>query len=245
MRSEARKPRRSVGLAALLLIILSAPVSLAGPPADGRRTFSGRAVAADTGELLYIEYHRQTYADNKLQKTYVKYVDAGGETLAVRSATFGDGFVPRSRYENRQSGMITNLAPAGSGYAVSIERKDGSNESGTVSAAHPVVAGLGLDPFIRSRQSEWTSGQSISFRMIVPTRMSAYTFRLTKAGERTVAGRDGIVLRLELAGVLGYLVEEILLTYDRESGDLLMYEGPAELKDSAGRKRDIRVTFRY
>lgn len=81
--------------------------------------------------------------------------------------------------------------------------------------------------------------------MIVPSRLNAYTFRISKAGERIIGTRPVIVLRLELAGVLGYLVDEILLTYDRESGDLLMYEGPAELKDGAGRERRIRVTFRY
>lgn len=235
---------RKRAIFAVFAALLAGTAASSGAPLERR----GVAVLADSGRGFYTEGHRRD--PDSAGVVSVRYLAAGTNALLARRVVRfrTHATAPDVEYWNFQDRVLTRVRHGTAGFAISTHTLTGNPPAegapltrNTLTVPEPAVLDLGLNEFIRRNGKVLATGAALDFNLVVPARSAYYRFRLSKFGARSQKNR--LALRLAPAGVLAWLVDDIVLICDADDYRLLVYEGPSELKDARGETRPIRVSF--
>jgi hypothetical protein len=107
-----------------------------------------------------------------------------------------------------------------------------------------LVIDAGFDEFIRANWSSLMSGKPLDLNFLVPSRLEAMHFQALRVRSDDLDGVPVEVFRLQLAGVLGWVLPAIDVSYESQTHVLIRYEGLSDLRDAVGDNFQTMITFR-
>lgn len=252
----ACSPRRSawirpaaLRLAVCIVGVLVAPLASvhARDGGEAPQPRVGHAYSLETGELVYREIHEPRTVDGRLRSDRVEYRGPDGELLATKDVDYSpDPVCPAFRLEDRRTGYVEGLEwTDGAPELFTRESAGASMERVRVEATKDLVADAGFDVMVFRELERLQEGAEPVFPFAVPSRLRTLDFRLRSLGTRQVLGQQATVIRMELANpLLRWLVDQIDVSYNADTGALLRYEGISNLPhpDGDGNYR-VRIDF--
>ncbi|MCR8915947.1 hypothetical protein FDP08_02760 [Marinobacter panjinensis] len=204
--------------------------------------FTGEATAKSDDKVIYEERHlvEGECSDGLFYPATqtVTYVRAGGNEFASKTLSYDESqlrpTVDFRQPEFNEAMDITN--PNDDELTIEWRTPDGNTESFSVEVTDTLVADAGFDHLVRQNWAAVTSGDSVEFDFLAPTRGKAYGFVLEPAGDNRIDA--AYTVRIKPSGViLGFLVDPILLGYNEE-GMLTDYIGLTNIR----KDRDTNYT---
>ena len=204
-------------LKGLILMLLA----VASGPAVASQII-GEARDLRTGEFLYQELHR---CEPGGALCSVAYIDLSGATIAEKSIDYRrDDIAPVLRVSDYRNGR-----------ELVIDAEAEAN----------LVVDAGFDNFVRNNWQTLGNSGNIKFKLLVPGRDKPLPMK-AKPAAATDCDADQLCLEVGLNNwLLAALTDPILLTYARDSRQLLRYRGISNLANSNGKSQlvDIRYTY--
>jgi hypothetical protein len=239
-----REPRCvSPGMRALFL---SGALVFAGNILAADVTFTGYARSLESGALLYVESHAVSQYGSTDEARVVLYRCAPGSAPFARKelSYAADRIAPSFHFDDARSGFSESFARGSAGLTVS-ERAglSAQRRSATLAATPSLVADAGFDEFVRTRWSQLERGESANVPFLVPSRLASVGFHVRKSADTVVDGEPASVIRLSLAGPLGWFVPDIDVTYRKQDRRLLRYRGITNLRDADGHMIEAQIDF--
>lgn len=204
--------------------------------------FTGETTAINNDKVIYEERHLvEGECSGGLfypATQTVTYVRAGGNEFASKTLSYDESLL-RPTVDFRQPEFnevmdITNLND--DELKIEWRTPDGDTESFSVEVTNTLVADAGFDHLVRQNWAAVTSGDSVEFDFLAPTRGKAYGFVLEPADDNRIDAAHTV--RIKPSGViLGFLVDPILLGYN-EVGMLTDYIGLTNIR----KDRDTNYT---
>ena len=239
MRSRDRR-----SLAALIFAACAAAVALPRPvSALSERVERFQGTARDTyGEVLYVEWHDVRSRGERLLSAITTYRDAAGEVIAVLTTDFSrDPFAPSYRFEDRRFAVIEEVQVLDGALTLGAGGRRRTLSLPT-DPARPLVAGQGLDRYVRDQLPALAGGAELQVAFAIPSRRDAYDFRLRAVR----ADASKVRVRVEIdSWVLRIFASSLDVEYDRETRRLLRYRGPSNLVDEDGEHPEVEITYAY
>ncbi len=226
---------------AIALLLLAAPGLQA---AD--YIFTGFARDLRTGDLLYVETHEVRAAGTSAEQRTVLYRrNELAEPFARKTLTYGaDRVRPAFQFADERSGFVESVRPVPAGFEVSSRAGNAATpRTATIPAADVSVIDAGFDEFVRANWKELQRGDAVTAPFLVPSRLDAIRFRLHKVRATRVEGADATVIRLSLAGPLGWLLPDIDVTYRDGDRRLMRYRGLTNIRDQDGELISAQIDF--
>lgn len=216
----------------------------AGPVLATDLTFTGYARALDSGALLYVESHAVSDVGTPGETRVVLYRCADGETaFARKELVYGTRIAPTFRFEDARSGYVETLSRDARGLEVSARAGKSAESRAARVDDKGLIADAGFDEFVRARWDDLQRGKSLEAPFLVPSRLERMAFRVRKVGE-TKIGEDTVsVIRLSLAGLLGWLLPDIDVSYRQSDRQLRRYRGTTNIRDADGKLLEAEIDF--
>jgi hypothetical protein len=227
-------------------VFLSGALVFAGDLLAADATFTGYARDISTGALLYVESHAVQSAGTAAEKRVVLYrCSRDSAPFARKELSYADDRIaPSFRFDDARSGFSERLARGAGGLIVSERAGNGAEwRSATLTASASLVVDAGFDEFVRNRWTQLEEGESTKVSFLVPSRLASVGFRLRKVGETRIETQAASVIRLSLAGPLGWFVPDIDVTYRKLDRRLLRYRGITNVRDADGRMIEAQIDF--
>lgn len=225
-------------------LILLAPGLL--PAADGL-SFRGLARDIVSGKPLYREAHFISEPGTARETRIVHYQCINGAAVFARKELDYAASRERPRFTlvDRLAGYSEGLRllPSGRAQVFNVSGPGRDERQALLPANKAVVADAGFDEFLGRHWQELERGDSIRFSFLIPSRLAAAEFRIAKQREEVIEGAPASVIRLNLAGVIGWLLPYIEVSYRKSDRALLRYRGLTNLRDAAGDNFAALVDF--
>jgi hypothetical protein len=233
------------GMRAALALLIFTTLSGASARADDH-AFTGYARSLETGELLYIESHAVTDAGGANEKRVVLYrCPADSSPFARKLIDYGTArTAPAFHFDDARSGFAEGLKRDSRG--LTVYSRAGANapvRSDSVRAAADLVADAGFDEFVRDRWESLESGAVSKVPFVVPGLQESVRFQVRKVGETHFQGDPASVIRLSLAGPMGWFLPDIDVSYRQRDRRLMRYRGTTNIRDSAGELLKAQIDF--
>lgn len=204
--------------------------------------FAGEA-RRQGGALLYREEHVVRRSGDRLLGATTTYRDAEGRPLAVLRTDFSaDPYAPSYVFEDLRSGAVEEVSPGEGRVALRAGPR-----SRTVPApegeARRLVAGQGLDRYVRARLDEILAGARLDVAYPIPSRLETHDLRV-----RALGRPDGatVWIRAEFSSwVLRLLAPSLDVEYDLATRRLVRYRGPSNLAFDGGENPLVEITYAY
>lgn len=209
-------------------------------------SFTGYARSLDTGELLYVESHAVTDGGSPRETRVVTY------RCAADSAPFAR---KQLEYSAQRTSPAFTFEDARSGYAEGFERdargltvfeRAGSRaplRSEAISPSRTLVVDAGFDEFVREQWESLEQGTPSRVPFLVPSLLESVDFRVRKVAEVTIDGELASVIRLSLAGALGWFLPDIDVSYRKRDRRLMRYRGLTNIRDARGQLLKAQIDF--
>jgi hypothetical protein len=224
---------------------LAASMLLAGCAVAADATFTGYARSPDSGALLYLETHAVADAGTPAETRVVLYRCADGAAFARKELAYAAGRIaPDFQFEDARSGYAEGFRRESAGITV-FERAGANADTRreTLSGEPDLVADAGFDEFVRARWDELERGVAADVPFLVPSRLDSVPFRVRKVAEARIDGDTVSVIRLSLAGPLGWFVPDVEVSYRKRDRRLVRYRGLTNIRDAAGRLIEAQIDF--
>jgi hypothetical protein len=225
---------------AVILCLLAAPAGAAD------LDFTGFARDLDSGALLYVETHEIRGAGSSGEQRTVLYRrNETAAPFARKSLTYGaDRARPAFRFTDERSGFAESVVAVPGGFEVQSRAGARANvRTSVIPSAEVAVIDAGFDEFVRENWDRLQGGSAINAPFLVPSRLDAINFRVRKTGETRIDGADASVIRLSLAGVVGWLLPDIDVTYRNADRRLMRYRGLTNIRDAEGDLITAQIDF--
>lgn len=230
---------RSVSvIAALALLLFAAAVE-----AD-RTTIERTGYAYELGKdrLLYTEEHEEHQENGKVARSEVTYRDPDGEVIATKRLDFSSHATgPDFRLENLRNGHLEGAERQGDVIRVFFRRtgNDGLKEHELRPPGDAIIDG-GFDRFIEMNWGRLLQGEAVKRPFLVPSFHRFLDFRIYLERKTDTE----VVFIMEPASMfLRLFADGIVVSYDRDSGALRLYEGTSNIRDQDGENYEVRVEF--
>jgi hypothetical protein len=209
-------------------------------------SFTGYARSLDTGELLYVESHAVIDGGSPRETRVVLY------RCAVDSAPFAR---KQLEYFTQRTSPAFTFEDARSGFAEGFERNARSltvfERAGSraplrreaISPTRTLVVDAGFDEFVREQWESLERGAASKVPFLVPSLLESVTFRVRKVAEVTIDGETASVIRLSLAGALGWFLPDIDVSYRKRDRRLMRYRGLTNIRDAGGELLKAQIDF--
>ncbi len=209
-------------------------------------TFTGYARDLDTGALLYVESHAVCAAGTPDEERVVLYRrDERAAPFARKTLRYGaDRARPAFDFADLRSGFAESVTREGS--AVRVNARAGataSPRSASLDLSEVAVIDAGFDEYVRDNWSRLQRGDSLNAPFLVPSRLDAVNFRVRKVGRASIDGADVSVIRLSLAGALGWFLPDLEVSYRDQDRRLLRYRGLTNIRDAKGTLLEAQIDF--
>ncbi|HEX7047488.1 MAG TPA: hypothetical protein VF275_07940 [Gammaproteobacteria bacterium] len=206
---------------------------------------TGIAYAVGSNTMLYREIHETRWRDGLPVTETVIYRDTDGDLLATKTIDYRtslqapsfrlvmEGIDYEEGLERTESGLRAFVPPIGE-----------TMQTAPVKEGDDLVVDGGFDRLIFRKLDAIKAGETLSFRFLIPGRLESYDFRVRKVADGEMLGEAAVHIRLEPANfLLRWLAEPVNVWYHRDSGRLLRYIGPSNLRDPDGNNPNVRVDF--
>ncbi|WP_328189949.1 hypothetical protein [Marinobacter sp. OP 3.4] len=237
--------KRSVAAAGILAAMIATTDSLAAE--DPGLVFRGVATAPNSDRVIYQEFHEVsgTCTDGWWQpdRQDVRYVRPDDDkAFATKVLTYPNSLqTPDVDFRQPSFGERLGIVRRDDILAIdwSIEGEDGGDW--TLNPGPDLVIDAGFDHFIRANWTTLTSGDSVAFRFLAPTRGEAYDFVVEPAPE-AINGADhsfrirpeGLIMRLA--------VDPIRLGYG-DDGLLTHYQGLGNIRRNQDENYQVSIEY--
>jgi hypothetical protein len=210
--------------------------------ADG--VFIGHARDLKSGRLLYTESHAISNAGTPRETRVVTYACPDGAPFARKQLAYeASRLAPTFRLEDARSGVIEGIARDARGLEV-FARADAKSPLHTARVdGQGLVADAGFDEFVRASWDALERGEPVVAPFLVPSRLDSLAFKVRKTGESRIDGEVVSDIRLSLAGVLGWLVPDLDVSYRKRDRRLMRFRGTTNLRDAGGKMIEARIDF--
>lgn len=209
--------------------------------------FSGTAHSS-SGDVLYHEKHR---VEGSCSEGYwqprsheVSYLSANEENeFASKSLDYRSGLIrPEVDFRQPRFEETMEITPDGAGkVTINWQPPEEDQKRFETDAPSDLVIDAGFDHFIRQHWDDLTSGETVSFRILAPTRGEHYGFVAEPADDDAIDAKH--VFRIRPSGLIArFLVDPILLGYDQE-GFLTDYSGLTNIREN--KERNYTAHIRY
>ena len=233
---------RSIGAACCLAILFALPAWAVNE--DLR--FIGYARDLSSNKLLYVESHAVRAAGTADEARVVLYL-CGPSGPAFARKELGYGFTrqePSFTFVDARTGYVEGLRRTATGPQAFVrESSTASTRDKSIPANVAVVADAGFDEFVRNNWRALEAGQAVTFPFLVPSRLDFLTFKVKKHNEETIEGVAASVIRLNLAGIFGWFLPYIEVSYRKSDRVLLRYRGITNIRDNAGANVTAQIDF--
>ncbi len=222
-----------------------APSISDGQP-NATRAFQGLAYDRKSGDFLYTEEHEQLWDGSRLVSARVTYRAPNGTVMATKTLDFANGSErPTFRMDDSRDGYVEGVSVRSTEIELfQRDKRDAELERATMPRPAELVVDAGFNYFMRNHWDAIARGETLAFDFAAPTRLDTYRFQARRVGERDLAGRPAMVVAVELATPLvRWLLDPITLTYDRETHELLEWQGISNLDDDSDQPFDARIVF--
>jgi hypothetical protein len=209
-------------------------------------TFTGYARSLDTGQLLYVESHAVTGAGTAQEKRVVLYrCSADSSPFARKLLDYGAArTAPAFEFDDARSGFAEGLKRDSRGLVVfAREGAQAELRIEPLDATPQLVADAGFDEFVRERWDSLERGAVSKVPFLVPSLRESVDFRVRKVDETRIGGDVASVIRLSLAGPLGWFVPDIDVSYRKHDRRLLRYRGTTNIRNAAGELLKAQIDF--
>ena len=227
-------------LPVMVLLLAPAPGQVRHP------SYEGIAVDLETGEKVYIEYHKEILEDGRRVGMTSEYRDMNGNILALRSVDFRKNpFVPEFTLEDKRDGYSEGAEVVGDSVRLFMkkDRNSGIAET-TLLIPEPAVIDAGFNNYVQARWESIARGEKQYFNFGAPFAQDYYGFRVYKEEEVEKNGRRMMVVHLDIDNFLIRLfLDPIVLMYDMEAKRLVSYEGISNINNDQGKSYVVRITY--
>lgn len=227
-------------LITLLMLLLAS----AAPAAD--YTFTGYARDLASGKLLYVETHAVSGGGTQAEQRVVLYRnDENAVPFARKNLRYSaDRSRPEFDFICARSGVVEGLSREGGKLRVEYRETPRSDPRTKLLAERQVrVVDAGFDEFVRANWAALERGDALTAPFLVPSRQTTYDFRVRKVDDVRIEGADATVIRLSLAGALGWFLPDIDVTYRNKDQRLLRYRGLTNVRDANGELLAAQIDF--
>ena len=210
------------------------------------RSFTGYARALDTGALLYVESHFVADAGKALEKRVVLYRCTANSTPFARKQLDYGGVrtTPSFAFDDARSGFAEGFIHAARDSSVFARAgADAPLRTGFIGHQDTLVVDAGFDEFVLAHWDSLARGASMKVVFLVPSLLEAVSFRLRKVDEDRIDGEVASVIRLSLAGPLGWFLPDIDVSYRQRDRRLMRYRGLTNIRDAAGKLLAAQIDF--
>lgn len=197
-------------------------------------------------QLLYVESHYIHNAGQNGEQRVVLYrCGIDGPAFARKELQYGPTReIPEFTLTDARTGYQEGLRRAERGLRVFQRPANGAPPRDVpIDATGMLVADAGFDAFVRAQWNELEAGRTVRFSFLVPSKLDALPFKISKHAETQIEGVPASVIRLALSGVLGWVVPNIDVTYRKSDRMLLRYEGVTNMRDVKGANLVARIDF--
>lgn len=224
-----------------ILLTAAAALALGGAArASDVERFTGEARGRD-GAVLYREEHAVHRSGERLLSATTTYRDAAGREIAVLRTDFSaDPYAPGYVFEDLRSGAVEEVAVGDGRVAL---RAGPRTRTLAAPGDRRLVAGQGLDRYVRARLDEVLAGARLEVAYPIPSRLDAYDLRL-----RVLGPADGATVRVRAefsSWVLRLLAPALDVDYDVRTRRLVRYRGPSNLSFDGGVNPTVEITYAY
>lgn len=210
------------------------------------RVMAGYATDPETGELVYTEQHRIVEKQGKPVSHKVRYFLPDGTEFARKKLNYQrDAYAPRFEFSDDRAGYSEAGGPTDLGYVIQHQMKGEEPESKVLEPVTFLVADTGFNAYMRDHMALILKGNVLRFYLAVPGRMNQYEFQVKVKRYLTSLGRRSVELEVAPTSVLlRTLADPLLLHYDMETRELLVWQGSTNIINPAtGKRNRLRVEF--
>jgi hypothetical protein len=236
-----------IALMLTLFVGGAAAVAAASTDAAGVRIFSGEARHPRSGELLYTERHERRVEPDGSVTVESEYRDPTGTIFATRSVRLAaTGFLPAYGFHDSRSGLEEGIRLDDTS-AVMYRRRGAGRpiEERTLTDGGLLVADAGFERLILRRWDQLVADQKVEAVLVVPSRLRAFRFEITKVDEGAIGGVPAITFRMSFANpLLRLLAPKLLISYHRENRTLVAFDGASNLEKPGGGHYTVTVRYR-
>lgn len=210
------------------------------------REMTGYASDPETNQLVYTEQHRIVEDRGKPVSHRVQYFLPDGTEFARKELSYlRDPYAPQFHFRDERADYVEGGGPTDAGYEVHHIKEDGEKKSKLLETVNFRVADTGFNGYMRDHMALILKGNVLRFHLAVPGRLNQYEFQVKVKSYLKSLGRRAVELEVAPTNMLlRTLAAPLLLHYDMETRELLVWEGSTNIINPATGKRDrLRVEF--
>ena len=208
--------------------------------------FVGYARDLGTKQLLYVESHAVHAAGTAAESRVVLYLcGPSGPAFARKELDYGaTRQEPSFTFVDARTGYVEGLRRTAAGPQTFVrESATAARREKSIPANVAIVADAGFDEFVRNNWRALEAGSAVKFPFLVPSRLDYLTFIIKKHNEETIEGEAASVIRLNLAGIFGWFLPYIEVSYRKSDRVLLRYRGITNIRDNTGANVTAQIDF--
>jgi hypothetical protein len=208
-------------------------------------SFTGYARSLDGSELLYIESHAVSGAGaNESRVVLYRCADDSAPFARKQLEYSADRTAPAFDFEDARSGFAEGFRRDATGLTV-FERAGARAPTRTepITSSRLLVVDAGFDDFVREQWDLLERGDAPRVAFLVPSLLESVDFRIRKVAEAAIEGEAASVIRLSLAGPLGWFLPDIDVSYRKRDRRLMRYRGLTNIRDSRGELLKAQIDF--
>jgi len=212
----------------------------------GNLSFTGYARSLDGGELLYIETHAVADPGGAREQRVVLYrCPADSKPFARKLLEYGsERTAPGFDFNDARSGFAEGLTRDSRGLTVFARLGvHAPVVAAPLVSPGELVADAGFDEFVRGRWDSLERGQVSKVPFVVPSFADTVSFRVRKVGDTNIDGDAASVIRLSMAGPLGWFLPDIDVSYRKRDRRLMRFRGTTNIRDAAGELLKAQIDF--
>lgn len=234
------------GMKTLRALILLSTLPFVCDAAEALR-FEGSARDVDSGEVLYHETHYLQFTGDRVDQRLVLYRCPNEEAAFARKSVRYGGAPEQPEFEltDARRGYREGLQRLSDGRVEAFVRhgRDSLEQRAGLGSGSIFVADAGFDEFLKRHWDALQRGDEVRLNFLVPARLGAIAFKIRKHRDERSGDRDASVIRLSLGAWWGFLAPHIDAAYDRQTRQLLRYQGLSNLRDRDGRNLTVDIEF--
>lgn len=224
----------------ITLSLLALAVSASGSLHAQTRAYVGEARTLE-GKGIYEEHHLVRFSGEKPAERLVTYRCPDGQAFARKHVEYGTPlFAPTFRLEDQRFGYVEGFAN-GAAFVQAGKAADEKREA--IDAGANLVVDAGFDEFVRQHWDELQAGESVSLEFLVPSRLSAYKFKLRKVRSETMFDQPASVFELAVSGMLGWFADPLEAGYRDSDRRLMHFKGLTNIRQTLDENIVAQIRF--
>ncbi|EMJ99800.1 hypothetical protein AB3N61_00755 [Leptospira sp. WS58.C1] len=215
----------------------------------GKIKYNGTAYDLETGNLLYKDFHEETWENGRHISSIITYKDPEGKTFAKKRISFSKSrTLPEFQLEDYRDGYLEGGALRNENTVKLFFRRkfEDSIQEKTIGSGGLSALDGGFDYFVIDHWDELMSGKKIKFNFLVPVERDKFEFLAEKTKEGEYNGKPALYLRLKIASsILSVFVKPIDLVYDIQSKRIMEFRGTSNINDENGKSYKVKIVYGF